>query len=304
MAAALPACAQAGPDPVNQPLTDGCQRNPVGLLTFTSPEWVWVGGRNTTDATSVRDVQGAASLVHTADEDLPEGHDSYDLDFDVAPDSQYLGLLAGDQSANGGKGNRVHVWGQWAWDCGHWGQGIESDQSNPQGDLIGTGDYFLPGQVEGGAPQDLRGEQTELHPMQAIVDTRANSWQSPAAEKETDAFISDEGNHAHGEERCAHDNQPPGGVPMQLPVFSACVESRANETQPIQGRSYTFFVPAPPRPSPGAQLRYREVEQVKGTHGWSELRISQQAASSEARTRAGSARWAWSAKRARVRAAS
>ena len=35
--------AQAGPDPVNQPLADGCQRNPVGLLTYTSPEWVFVG---------------------------------------------------------------------------------------------------------------------------------------------------------------------------------------------------------------------------------------------------------------------
>ena len=41
----LPASASAGPDPVNQSVADGCQRNPVGLLTYTSPEWVWVNSR-------------------------------------------------------------------------------------------------------------------------------------------------------------------------------------------------------------------------------------------------------------------
>ena len=88
--------------------------------------------------------------MHTAAEDLPEGHLSYDLDWDVAPDPAYTGLLAGDPNANGGQGNgnfardgdfaklhvewesgavpayvwptegdRVKLWGQWIWDCGH-----------------------------------------------------------------------------------------------------------------------------------------------------------------------------------------
>jgi hypothetical protein len=294
----LPAGAAAGPDPVNQPLRDGCQRNPVGLLTYTSPEWVFVGGKQSGDP--VRAVEGASTLVHTADEDLPQGHSSYDLDWDVSPDPAYAGLLAGDPSANGGQGNgnyahdadfaklhvewetgsvpsfawptdgdRVKVWGQWIWDCGHWGEGIQTDQANPQGSLVGTGDYFLPGQVEGGAPAGLRGEQTELHPMQAIVVNRRAPYRAVAAESETDAFISSDGTHALGNEQCAKQLNPVPGLATYGPDFSGCVNAGANERQNINGRSYDFFVPAPPRPSPSAQLRVRE-EQLVGGHGASE----------------------------------
>jgi hypothetical protein len=145
--AAMPAVALAGPDPVNQPLADGCQRNAAGLLTFSSPEWVWVATKPPTDATRI--VEGTTTLTHTADEDLPESHTSYDLDTDVAPDPSYLGLLAGSPTAGNGnfapgadygklhvewesralpayawptEGDRVKMWGQWAWDCGHWGE--------------------------------------------------------------------------------------------------------------------------------------------------------------------------------------
>ena len=38
----VPAVDPAAPDSQTQPLADGCQRNPAGLLTFTSPEWVYV----------------------------------------------------------------------------------------------------------------------------------------------------------------------------------------------------------------------------------------------------------------------
>ena len=60
--------AYAGPDPVKQPIDDGCQRNPAGLLTFSSPEWVRVGGDSAQDAR--RSVEGTTTLSHTADEDL------------------------------------------------------------------------------------------------------------------------------------------------------------------------------------------------------------------------------------------
>src|SRR5437588_340160 len=291
---ALLASAPAGPDPVNQSVSDGCQRNPVGLLTYTSPEWVWVNSRSTGDHT--RQIEGSASLVHTADEDLPEGHLSYDLDWDVAPDPAYNGLLAGDPNANNGKGNgnfaggadfgklhvewesgavpayvwptegdRVKLWGQWIWDCGHWGQGITTDQSDPQGSLIGTGDYFLPGQPPpvDWAPPDLRGEQTELHPMQAIVVNRRAPNRAAAPETQTDVFVSSAGTHALGEERCAAQSAL-AGQPISGPDFTACVNSGTNERQDVNGRAYDFFVPAPPRPSPDAQLRFREEERVAG----------------------------------------
>src|SRR5947209_539807 len=205
--------------------------------------------------------------------------------------------MAGDPSANGGKGNgnfardqdfaklhvewesgsvptfvwpaehdRIALWGQWIWDCGHWGQGIQTptSQQDFQGSLQNTGDYFLPGQIEGPPPPTLRGEQTELHPMQALVVTRAASWSSPQAATETDAFISSDGTHAYAEEQCASGRASaagPGqpGAPSPIPGlatygpdFAACVNNTANDLQPIAGRSYSFHIPAPPRPSTDA----------------------------------------------------
>jgi hypothetical protein len=287
----VPPAALAGPDPVQKPVLDGCQRNPAGLLTFTSPEWVRVDGAK---AQPFREIRGKATLVHTADEDLPEGHDSYDLDWDVIPDPGFEGLLAGSPEAGNGnygddadkaklhvewesksvpayawptENDTVDVWGQWIWDCGHWGQGIQTDPDNPQEDLIGTGDYFLPGQVEGGAPQELRGEQTELHPIEGFAVHRAEPSQSTTGESQTDVFASNDGTHAYADEKCAAQDQvqnsfPNSTLPAYGPEFTACINDPANQRQPIAGRSFSFFVPAPPRPSPGATLRWREVEQV------------------------------------------
>jgi hypothetical protein len=289
--ALTPAVAVAGPDPVKQPLADGCQRNAAGLLTFSSPEWVRVGGKATADATRV--VQGTTTLSHTADEDLPQSHASYDFDTDVIPDPAYLGLLAGSPTARNGnfaqdadyaklhvewesralpayawptEGDRVKLWGEWVWDCGHWGEGIETDQQNPQGSLIGTGDYLLPGQVEGDPPPSLRGEQTELHPMQALVVNRKVPWAASGGESQTDVFISNDGTHAYAEEACAHDLSPlPGGLPSYGPDFTACANGGMHEQQPVRGRSYDFFVPAPPRPAASSQLTYREIARVNGS---------------------------------------
>ena len=59
--ALLPASAHAL-DPVRDPTAHGCQRNPAGLLTFTSPEWVFVGGQASLGH-SLQEVRGSASLV-------------------------------------------------------------------------------------------------------------------------------------------------------------------------------------------------------------------------------------------------
>jgi hypothetical protein len=72
---------------MTQPLLDGCQRNATGLLTFTSPEWVYIY-----KDPSVRFVQGTVTRTHTAGGDLPEGHDFYDLNsnVNVLPAYNYL----------------------------------------------------------------------------------------------------------------------------------------------------------------------------------------------------------------------
>lgn len=293
-----PAAMAGVEDPVNQPPADGCQRNPAGLLTFTSPSWVFVGGKSSLDRSqTLREMRGTASLVHTADEDLPEGHESYDLDWDVAPDPGFADLLGGDPAKGNGnyandadhaklhvewesktvptfvwptEGDRVQVWGRWIWDCGHWGQGIQTEPDNPQQDLIGTGDYLLPGQIEGNAPGDLRGEQTELHPMEAVVVVRKEASQSTSGETQADAFMSNDGTQAYAEEQCAANSFT--GIPnAQAPDFSACVNNPAMQRQPIAGRTFEFFVPAPRRPSPDSVLAYRKVEQVAGSGATEEI---------------------------------
>src|SRR5919106_5711654 len=65
----------ARPDALQQPLTDGCQRNPAGLLTFTSPEWVYVYSHSpgiVADPTKARVVEGTATDADPASGDLPQ----------------------------------------------------------------------------------------------------------------------------------------------------------------------------------------------------------------------------------------
>src|SRR2546423_9025713 len=104
---ALPATAAAAPvsDAFHKPLEDGCQRNVPGLLTYSSPEWVWVNSAQVTNGDNTRQLEGLVRDPHTAGEDLPENHLSYDFDFNVVPDAPYKGLAGGSPSANGGKGS-------------------------------------------------------------------------------------------------------------------------------------------------------------------------------------------------------
>ena len=266
------------PDAINQPLADGCQRNPAGLLTFSSPEWVFVYNANH-DSPRTRVAEGVAHQTAPAGEDLPQNHGSYDLDSNLEVDKPYEYLLGGDPAAQNGnfggdagaedkgrlhvewesnvlprwawptEGDRIKLWGPWIWDCGHWGQGT------------GDPDYFLPGN-QPSTPGDLRGEQTEIHPMQALVVTRANPYSPPVPESETDAFISSDGTKAYGEEKCTEEHPPPPSPPGVTPSFgpdwTACVATTTH--MKVNDRRYSFFVPAPPKPSPGAVLRYREVQ--------------------------------------------
>jgi hypothetical protein len=261
---------------------------------------------------NTRRLDGVVRDPHTAGEDLPENHLSYDFDFNVVPDPSYTGLAGGSPAANGGKGSgnwdrgapgefgqlhlewesgvvptfawadegdRVSVWGQWIWDCGHWGEGFDFTSpgaDDPTAPLRHNGDYLTPGESESeliGTPEakNIRGEQTELHPLEAVVVQRANPYQAVARESQTDAFMSTRGTGAHAEERCAHDLRPPAGQPFRGPDFTACVHDTSKEYQPLSGKSFSFVVPAPARPSPRARLRYREVRRLAGHHAHERL---------------------------------
>src|SRR5205807_879486 len=208
-------------DAYKKPLADGCQRNVPGLLSYTSPEWVYVNSATTTDP--VKHLEGVVRDPHTAGEDLPEEHLSYDFDFNVIPDPPYLGLAGGS---------------------------------------------VLPGETEElvGLPdsKNIRGEQTELHPLEAMIVTRAASYQAPTRETEADAFMSSNGTAAHADEQCARELKAVGGQPLYGPDYTACTHDTSKEYQSLAGKTFSFHVEAPPKPSPNAQLRYRELQQVAG----------------------------------------
>jgi hypothetical protein len=54
--------------------------------------------------------------------------------------------------------------------------------------------------------------------------------------------------------------------------YKPCATTPANRLQPL-ARRYTFFVPAPSRPSPGARLRYRMVTRIAGGSGTERVRL-------------------------------
>jgi hypothetical protein len=276
--ATVPASTAAGhppkPTAPNAALRDGCQRSDFGIGFDTSPEWVYVY-RNP----AIRMAQGIVRIVHASLADSILEHRSFDFNANLVPDPRFRYLIAGspstqsnnyapDEGESRGRlhfewesatlpffawpndGDRLSLWGSWIWDCGHW----QSTSNNTGGTTTG--------------------EHSELHPLSAIVVTRRASYLSPTGEAETDVFISNEGDGAHAVEQCALKHHPITGGPFPEydSGFEPCTRKTANRIQPL-APSYSFFVPAPPKPSPTAVLRYRVVSRVAGNSGTQRVRI-------------------------------
>jgi hypothetical protein len=291
------------PDALQQPLTDGCQRNPAGLLTYTSPEWVYVysHGEHGSQPTRPRVVEGVSRSTDVGAGDLPEGHNFYDLNTDVGVagglDGPFGYLLGGDPAARNGNfhsdnpilhvewesgtpppwswpvaGDQLKLWGHWIWDCGHWSNGARFDPGDPSGSFTTDQDYFLPG--SGQSPlgnEPIRGEETEFHPMTAMISARHNPYVPDVGESQTDAFISSQGTPANADSSCAHDHPAPAGADFYGPDWSVCVNNPASEHQTVNDREYTFFIPAPPKPTPNATVRFRSSDHNPAGQGPAEL---------------------------------
>jgi hypothetical protein len=166
-------------------------------------------------------------------------------------------------------GDRVKLWGQWVWDCGHWGQGFTADPDDPSGSFINDTDYFLPGTSQTGG---LRGEQTEFHPMRAVIVTRDRPFLPVVGETETDAFLSSEGTLAGASSRCAQANPAPPGAGFYGPNWTACINQPDSRHSDLRDRNYSFFIPAPPKPGPGSEaLRFRTVNRDPAGAGPQEI---------------------------------
>jgi hypothetical protein len=267
--AAASARSTAPPTSPDQPLRDGCQRAVLNQLFLKSPEWVYVYRDP-----SIRVAEGIARVTHAAKDDAPGEHQWYDFNSNLVPDPQYRHLLGGsaaqgtsnytrEEKAPGEEfrrlhyewesgtlpffawpteGDRVKLWGSWIWDCGH----------------FNTGDRTT-------------GERTELHPLNGIAVTRRSPYRTRGNESQTDLFISQDGNLAHAVEECARTHQPI--APDQFgPDLRTCIQTPANRLQPLS-RTYSFFVPAPPKPSSSARLTYRTTRMVSGNAASESVRV-------------------------------
>jgi hypothetical protein len=273
---AAPAAAKNPPAPSNpnQPLTDGCQRSDFGIGFNTSPEWVYVYRSPT-----IRQAQGTVRVAHPAKDDSVLEHDGYDANASMVVAKKFRYLLGGSQSAQTGnyapdaeEGNRLHfewesgtlplfawptdgdqamIWGSWIWDCGHWSTG----PANIGGTIVG--------------------ERTEFHPLNGIAVTRS-SLSGPGEKngRETDTFFSNQGTKAHAVEQCALSHNPVAGgaYPQYDSGFGPCTQQASNKIQPL-ARSYQYFVPAPPKPSGGAKLRFKIQNKVGGRSGSDKVKV-------------------------------
>ncbi len=257
----------------DQAVQDGCQRSDLGLGFDQSPEWAYVDR-----SSAIRMASGVVRVSHASLEDSVLEHRSLDYNGNLVPDRPFRYLIAGSPSQRTNNygpqegesygrlhfewesatmplfvwpndGDRATLWGSWIWDCGHW----STSSNNQAGTIVG--------------------EHSELHPLSAIVVTRHASYLSPRAEREADVLVSNEGDASHAIENCALTHQPISGssYPRYDPGFTSCAMSAANRIQPLE-RSYSFFVPAPPKPSAGARLEYRVVNRISGGSGSQRIR--------------------------------
>jgi len=270
----------SGPDPVGPPsqsVEDGCQRNIPGILAQTSPEWVYVHSYDAkfVDPENTYLAEGVAHDSHPSEDDLPQGHKAFDLNFNLDVASQYQELLGGDPDKKTGnyapgeeqgflhmeweedaipswawptEKDAIKVWGAWIWDCGHWG--------------LGFPDYFVPSQLPYKGP--ITGERTEFHSTKFVVVTRADPYRTSSNETQADVFASTDGRMSHAQEQCAHEHRPVEGANTYGPDYTACIHDSDKQKQTLNDRDYDFFVPAPRKPSSSATLTYRIDDRLSG----------------------------------------
>ena len=251
------------PQPYPQAQTDGCQRSAGGLVTGDSPAWVYVNRDRTP-----KYAKGTAFNSHVYGNDLSTNHKGYDWQIDIRPDAPYVNYVGGNPAKHTGnfapssgekvgflhtewenevvptfvwpsERDRVQVWGAWIWDCAHWAKDF----------------------TDHGAADP--GEKTEFHSLRGIVVQRKNRSGGSHGQTEADAFISSDGTRAHASAECALKHHPINGDKYDA-GFKTCMDNPANAWQPVNDRNYTFFVPAPPKPSTSSQLTFSAVSRVSG----------------------------------------
>jgi hypothetical protein len=263
VAVAIAALKAGGPDPFVQAQADGCGRDRTAILTHQAPNWAYVGDKDfpaSGPPPAPRWVSGQVNAnnlpyvaAHPSAGDDPFTHSSYDFNVNVLPDLQYQDLLGGsptsktsNYSGEGEEAARLHTereigstpafaWpepgdritelGSWVWDCDHTDAGERSE--------------FHP----------IRATWLQRNPHGAVGGPAPSS---PYGESEGDLFASTDGTPAAIEANCGHQTKG------DKVAFKACLGTGSGWVD-VSG-TYRFTLPAPPRPSPTAKLRFRVVD--------------------------------------------
>lgn len=272
LVAVLVARALAGPDPISQPLQDGCTRDRGAIFTHLVPNWAYVNDGDHPSSGVPPPQQWAHGVAQSAYDpersahptgvDDPFTHTSYDFVFNLKVDAQDASLLAGSQADGTGnyagkdeesgrlhteresatfpsfawpdRGDNVAVRGAWVWDCDHAGP---------------------------------TGERTELHPFHAIFVGRnpgGPSPNSPNGDAEGDIFVTSARTPADDQAECAHLTKG------DQAAFKSCLGTGSGDLD-VTG-PYAFFLKAPARPSKSAKLVYRVLD--KGSTNAPALRVA------------------------------
>jgi hypothetical protein len=218
------------PDPLLQAQADGCERNDTTLHTLQSPNWVRVNDKDAPasgPAPAFQSVTGVVQKrltnVHVSGGDNPLSHAGYDLNFDVSVSPEGKDLVARTNTSGGmhvereaqtvppfvwpEPGDRVTAVGYWVWDCDHFTTNGEET-----------------------------GEETEIHPFQALWVRRTASARSRSGEVEHDIFVTTDKTEAGKHADCAHKTK------HDQSAFKACVFSERDYAATMSG-VYAFGLP-------------------------------------------------------------
>lgn len=237
------------PDPLQQAVADGCDRDDATLHTLQSPNWVYVNDKDYPASgappalqTVSGVVQSDAGNVHTSGGDNPVSHAAYDLNFNIGVAAADADLVAKTNTSGGlhvereegstppfvwpEPGDRVTMRGYWVWDCDHF-------KTNGE----------------------LTGEETELHAWTALWVERSQSARSRAGETEADLYLTTDKTEAGKSADCAH------RAKHDQAVFKACVKTEPNHLD--MSGTYKFVWKLPPSRRGGAKIvRIRDMGSV------------------------------------------
>ena len=98
-----PAPEPGGGNGTSQAFKDGCLRDPASLIDGKAPSWVYVYNTPASEPLpaprwvvgTVKSLAPQGLAVHPSGDDLPSGHDDYDLNVNVIPDAGYTYLVSG-----------------------------------------------------------------------------------------------------------------------------------------------------------------------------------------------------------------